>query len=87
MVFKSKLVDVIDVTALELETLGTGYNKLQVHQDYAIDNDDACLFINITKMLKCGEQYHLKIKGLQHDLSAVEWLVLFTPKGLFKYLT
>ena len=87
MVFTIKLVDVKDVTALELEILGTGFNKLQIQQDYAIDKDDACLFINITKTLKCGKEYHLKIETLQHDGTTVEWLVLFTPKGLFKYLT
>ena len=87
MVFTIKLVDVKDVTALELEQIGRGYNQLTINQDYAIDKDDACLFINIKKNLTCGEEYHLKIEALQHDGTTVEWLVLFTPKGLFKYLT
>ena len=93
MVFTIKLVDVKNVTALELEQIGRGYNQLTINQDYAIvkddaiDKDDACLFINIKKNLTCGEEYHLKIEALQHDGTTVKWLVLFTPKGLFKYLT
>ena len=73
------------VFALELEKIGNGYSKLAPNHDYAIDKDETSLFINITKILNCGEEYHLKIETLQNDGSTVEWLVLFTLKGLFKY--
>ena len=62
--------------------VGRGFDRLMV-QDYAIDKDNELLFINITKMLNCGEEYHLKIKMLQHDGNTAEWLLLFPPKGLF----
>ena len=86
MVFTIKLVDVKDVTALELEQIGRGYNKLHKHRDYVIDKDETTLFINIKMKLKGGEDYHLKIETLQQDGSTVEWLVLFTSKGLFSLI-
>ena len=86
MVFTIKLVDVKDVTALELEQIGRGYNKLHKHRDYVIDKDETTLFINIKKILNFGEEYHLKIRTLQNDGGTVEWLALFTSKGLFSLL-
>ena len=82
MVFTINLVYVNAVFTLHLEKIFKGYNKL-TSQDYVINKDKTSLFIKITKKLECGEEYHLKIKTLQHDGSTRELLALFTPKGLF----
>ena len=86
MVFTINSLDakVNAVLTLHLEKIFKGYSKL-TSQDYVINKDKTLFIINITKKLECGEEYHLKIKTLQHDGSTTELLALFTPKGLFKY--
>ena len=85
MVFSIQLSDVKDVSSLEYEKFGMGYNKLNAPQDYEVIPDNNALFIKITKQLESGERHHMKIKVLKPDESEADLLTLFEPKGSIKF--